>query len=292
MSIKIHHLNCGTMCPKCQRLVNGYGSWIKPAEMVCHCLLIETPETLVLVDTGLGTQDVRNPSGLTRGFKRNNRPRLQLEETAHAQIKALGYDTRDVGHIIATHLDVDHAGGLPDFPEAAVHLFKPELESALTPVTKLAQGRYRPHHVSHQPKWVLHEVAGDQWFGFEAIRMLPIAGADILLVPLVGHTPGHTGVAVRDGDRWLLHCGDAFFHQGTLSDPPRVPLALRVFDHLLQTDGAQRIHNQARLRALAANHGHEIDIFCSHDPMAWRQLRERSRVDVSEGPAHQAVFVG
>lgn len=273
MSVKIHHLNCGTMCPMCQRLVNGHGSWIKPAELICHCLLIETPETLVLVDTGLGTRDVIDPRGLSANFKRNTRPRLLLEETALAQIKALGYAAKDVGHIVATHLDVDHAGGLPDFPDAHVHIFKPELQSALAPISKLQHRRYRPHHFAHQPKWVLHEEQGDKWFGFGAIRVLPIAGAEVLLIPLTGHTAGHTGVAVRDGDNWLLHCGDAYYHHGTLSNPPRVPLALRLFDRMLETDSEQRIQNQARLRKLAADHGNEVKIFCSHDPVEWRQLR-------------------
>ncbi|QYY84579.1 hypothetical protein [Pseudomonas germanica] len=47
MSIRIHHLNCGTMRTGCQRLINGYGSLIKPGELACHCLVIETPESLV-----------------------------------------------------------------------------------------------------------------------------------------------------------------------------------------------------------------------------------------------------
>lgn len=274
MSIKIHHLNCGTMCPACQRLVNGHGSLFKAAELVCHCLLIETPDTLVLVDTGIGTRDVTDPSGLSPSFKRNTRPRLRYAETALAQVEALGYQRRDVGHIIATHLDVDHAGGLPDFPDAAVHLFKPELAAALAQDGAPHHRRYRQHHFAHRPKWVLHEEHGENWFGFSAIKVLPIAGAEILLVPLVGHTEGHSGVAVRSGDRWLMHCGDAYNHHGTLSTPPHVPPALRLFDRMLQTHGEPRIHNQQRLRTLAADHGHEIDIFCAHDPVEWRRLRD------------------
>ncbi len=41
-SMKIHHLNTGTMCPMGRRLVNGTGSLFQRARMVCHCLLIET----------------------------------------------------------------------------------------------------------------------------------------------------------------------------------------------------------------------------------------------------------
>ena len=37
----------------------------------------------------------------------------------------------------------------------------------------------------------------------------------MLLVPLAGHTWGHSGVAIaEDGGGWLLHAGDAYFYRG------------------------------------------------------------------------------
>ena len=58
--MKIHHLNCGTFCPSCQRLLQGSGGWLQAAQMCCHCLVIETEDGLILVDTGLGVQDVQD----------------------------------------------------------------------------------------------------------------------------------------------------------------------------------------------------------------------------------------
>jgi glyoxylase-like metal-dependent hydrolase (beta-lactamase superfamily II) len=54
-------------------------------------------------------------------------------ETAYMQIKELGFNPQDVRHILVTHLDLDHAGGLSDFPEAKVHIFAPEFEAAMNP---------------------------------------------------------------------------------------------------------------------------------------------------------------
>ncbi len=272
MSLKIHHFNCGTMCPHGKRLINGHGGLFECAEMCCHCLLIESADGLVLVDTGLGSGDVRDPAHLGGAFRAITRPRLQLEETALHQVQALGFTPQDVRHIVVTHLDLDHAGGLPDFPAAQVHVFKPEQQAALARPTLGEKGRYRPAHFAHQPRWVLHEAAGERWMGFDSIRALPGSGDEILLVPLTGHTRGHCGVAVNadgaDGAGWLMHCGDAYFYHDEVNpQQPYCTPGLRLFQNLVQIDGTQRRANQARLLQLARSHGGEVSLFCAHDPV-------------------------
>ncbi|MDH4580733.1 MBL fold metallo-hydrolase [Pseudomonas sp. BN415] len=267
MSLKVHHLNCGTMCPACERLVKGKGSWSRPGELVCHCLLLETAESLVLVDTGMGERDIAEPrrrlgSTYTALFK----PRLSPDETAIAQIRALGFDPRDVRHIITTHLDLDHAGGLSDFPDAHVHVLKPELKQIQEPGLR-EHMRFRLPQFDHHPKWVVHEEQGENWFGFESIQAIPELGTDILLVPLIGHTKGHTGVAVDTGDEWLLHCGDAYYHHSELTSTPDTPAFLKFFEVLIQAKPSERIRNIKRLRELAASHGNQIEMFCAHDPV-------------------------
>ena len=37
---------------------------------------------------------------------------------------------------------------------------------------------------------------------------------EILLIPLAGHTWGHTGVAIAQAGGWLLYAGDAYFYRG------------------------------------------------------------------------------
>ena len=92
----------------------------------------------------------------------------------------------------------------------------------------------------------------------------------MLLIPLHGHTLGHTGVAVRRGDGWLLHCGDAYFHHGEVETPSHCPPALRLFQMLNDADGAARRENQERLRELGRRHGDEVELICSHDPFYLR----------------------
>ncbi len=260
----VHHLNCGTMCPRGARMLVGHGGLLETTRLVCHCLLIEGADGLVLVDTGFGIDDVRRPRQLGLPFNGIVRPQLDESETAVAQIRALGFEPNDVRHIITTHLDLDHAGGLPDFPDAEVHLLGIEHDAAMNPPLR-DRLRYVSAHWDHGPRWVRHGVEGEEWLGFESVRIVPGSDAEILLVPLPGHTVGHTGVAIRLPDGWLLHCGDAFFHHGEVETPPHCPPGLSMFQTLSQADGKARRQNRDRLRELAARHGGEVRLVCSHD---------------------------
>ena len=112
--MRIHHLNVGTLCPRGARWVNGTGGPFQRARLVCHALLLETEDGLVLVETGLGTRDIADPARLGKSWVRLVTPKLDPSETAIARVRALGFAPSDVRHIVLTHLDLDHAGGLED----------------------------------------------------------------------------------------------------------------------------------------------------------------------------------
>jgi glyoxylase-like metal-dependent hydrolase (beta-lactamase superfamily II) len=264
--MRVHHLNCGSFCPHGRRLVNGDGGLLDRALIVCHCLAIETGDGLVLIDTGFGMEDARNPRRLGTVFSTLMQPKPRVETTALKQLEALGFAATDVRHIVTTHLDLDHAGGLPDFPAAEVHLLAAELEAALHPALNDRLRYIGGAHWKHGPRWVTHDAGGDEWHGFESVRILPGMEAEILLVPLIGHTRGHTAVALRSGEGWLLHCGDAYFDHRELQTPPSCPPMLRFFQNLTASDNGARKANRERLRELAARHGDEIALFSSHDP--------------------------
>ena len=267
--MRVHHLSCGTLCPHGGRFVSGDGA----ARVVCHCLLIEAGDELVLVDTGFGLDDAANlRRRLGVPFSLAMRPQVDPSETAIEQVRALGLDPSDVRRILCTHLDLDHAGGLPDFPDAEVHVFAPEREVAVNPSLR-DRARYPSCHFDHGPKWVEHEVDGDRWMGFESIRVLPGVEPEILMIPLVGHSRGHTGVAVRDGDGWLLHCGDAYFHRGQVEEEPSCPPGLRMFQSIVADNRDARLKNEQRLNRLARERGGEVRLFCAHDPVELERMQ-------------------
>lgn len=259
-------------------MINGRGRLFERASMVCHCLLIESPQGLILIDAGLGLADIHNArERMGRGFINFVKPKLDESETAIRQVERLGFRGSDVRHIVLTHLDLDHAGGISDFPGARVHVFRSEHEGAMQRQTMLKRRRYRPLQWAHHPSWELHEISkGEKWKGFDAIRPIDESMSEVLLVPLIGHTRGHCGVAVRESEPgaetsdcgWILHAGDAYFHHSEINPRrPRCPKSLDVFQRLVAFDKQARLDNLARLRALAGDASASVRIFCAHDPM-------------------------
>jgi glyoxylase-like metal-dependent hydrolase (beta-lactamase superfamily II) len=268
---RIKHLNCVTMAP---RAPGG----MTPDRMVAHCLLVERPDGLTLVDTGFGTADLAEKR-MGKAFIALMGAALDPAETAVAQVRAAGYQVEDVTDIVLTHLDLDHAGGLGDFPAARVHVFADELAAARARATLREKNRYIEAQWAHGPSWVEHALpdgAGDSWLGFDSVQAV---GDDVLLVPLRGHTRGHCGVAVkRPSGGWFLHAGDAYFSHGEKQVPPTCPSGLSMFQTLVQVDKKARHANQDRLRSLHAERGPDsgaaevVTVFSAHDAQEYDAL--------------------
>lgn len=269
--MRVHHLNCATLCPP-GRLVGT---------LVCHVLAVESAAGVVLVDCGLGTADLVAPRDRLGLFPWLVGARLDAAETARARLAALGIAPDDVRHVVLTHLDLDHAGGLADFPAATVHVGADEHAAA---TSGRDRKRYRAAQWAHGPRWQLAPSGGgERWHGFDGVRALVGLPPEILRVPLVGHSHGHQGVAVRADDGWWLHAGDAYFHAGEMHDPPAAPRTLRLFERLTEVDRAARLANQARLRALANDAAAGVRVFCAHD------AAELARAQAGGAPARPAA---
>jgi glyoxylase-like metal-dependent hydrolase (beta-lactamase superfamily II) len=161
---------------------------------------------------------------------------------------------------------MDHAGGLPDFPMATVHLLADELEACLHLRTLMERRAYRPEHRAHGPKWQPHRVQGDQWFGLACAPPVRIGEAEFVLLPFTGHTRGHCAVALRIEDRWLLHCGDAYgyYRQADPMQPYRHPSG-RLMEWLVTTGFKMPKRHWVRIRQLRQAQGDKIQAFCAHD---------------------------
>ena len=281
------------MCPPLGRLTRGEGSLLSRGHLICHCLLLETSAGLILVDTGIGLGDIAAPRDRLGGaFVAVVRPQLDPRETAIRQVEALGFKAADVRHIVLTHLDLDHAGGLSDFPDATVHVYRPEHVAAMAPPTPRERERYRAAQWAHGARFALYDTGGEPWFGFECVRQLEGLPPEILIVPVTGHTRGHAAIAVRtEGPRaaedapwsqrsggWLLHAGDAYFYRGEM-DPNRrtCPVGLELFQRVVAVDDERRRANQERLRTLAKEHAGEVRVICAHDDVELDRARSLAK---------------
>lgn len=171
-------------------------------------LLVKTRDSIVLVDTGLGNK-------LTA--KQNSIFKVSTPWNIPAGLKALGIAREEVTHVVLTHGDFDHAGGVAMLtdqgrleltcPNAIHFLQRKEWEDIATPHPR-AKSVYPTEDFS-----LLHG------------RNLEIIDGNVEICPGIhlrftgGHTRGHQLVEIRSGNMMAVHMGDLYpthFHANPL----------------------------------------------------------------------------
>jgi glyoxylase-like metal-dependent hydrolase (beta-lactamase superfamily II) len=251
--VRIHDLNCGTLN------VPGGPPVFGVPFFVCRCLLIETSDRLVAVDTGIGTKDIKDPEQrLGKDWLAQVNPALDPEETLLARVADLGFSPRDLTDVIITHHHRDHVGGLADFPWSRVHA-----STACRATVEEGESRVVPAQWSHGVTWAPAPTPAPDWQGLPMWTLDGIPES-IRLVSLDGHSPGHAGVLIDDPalGQPLLHVGDAIHHHGQLAC--NTPPAVEAFAAATEHDHAARLRTQRRLAALVA--GGSAHLVNAHDP--------------------------
>ncbi len=259
------------MCPIARRLTNGDGGLFERGVMPSHCLIVETDaHGIVLVDTGLGEPDARDPRERLGAFYTlvaGVDPHRVTTMRAH--LRRLGLEPSDVRHILVTHLDLDHAGGLSDFPNARVHVHAAERDAALSPAWNERE-RYKAKQLAHGPRWATFGAGGEGWRGFSVVRELEGLPPEFLAIPMSGHSRGHSLYAIETKEGPLVHCGDAYMHRGTI-DGTRVPWGISRLEQLEASSRRRLEENHARLRELARSGG-GVRLFSAHDPVEFARF--------------------
>ena len=243
--MRVHHLVAGRMAPPL-----GPG-------IICHVLLVEHPEGLTLVDSGLGRSDLADPKRLGPA---RHLLRPQAGVTAIDAVEAAGFDPADVAHVVLTHLDFDHVGGALDFPQATWHTTAAEWKAATSDIKAVEKSRYRSAHLGGSPIVQSHTGEGDPWrHGLSAIEVFD----GINLVPMIGHTRGHAAVTVEGESGLVVHAGDAVF-DASHYDPTLAKVGiLRAFEKTVV-----RIPKRLRINheALATLHADpDVTVINAHD---------------------------
>jgi glyoxylase-like metal-dependent hydrolase (beta-lactamase superfamily II) len=159
-------------------------------------LLLDTPDGTVLWDTGPRPDAAEAwPTPLFESFAYTEVIDLP------AALSAAGRSLQDVDAVVASHLHLDHAGGLRRFEGTGVpvHVHRRELPYAyFSANTDEGSIAYLAEDFDRDLNWAV--VRGE--------RARPFAGVELLHLP--GHTPGLLG-AVVDSDPPLVIAGDTAY---------------------------------------------------------------------------------
>ena len=146
-------------------------------------------------------------------------PDLQMDpgQAAPAQLRDRGIEPSEVRAVLMTHLHVDHASAISEFPEATFLVSRAEWEAATT------QGQmhgYVTRQFDHAFDYRLLDFEGPDAESFAGFaRSFDIFGdGSVRMVYTPGHTLGHASVVLRTPGGEALVAGDAMYLQRTLAD--------------------------------------------------------------------------
>ncbi|MDX2434614.1 MAG: MBL fold metallo-hydrolase [Desulfobacterales bacterium] len=161
-------------------------------------LLIKTPDSLVLVDTGLGNKLSDKQKQIFRVIKDWSLP---------GELKKLGLRRQDINYVILTHCDFDHAGGIVmynpageeelTFPNAKHIVQKLEWEDAMQPNKRSANTYWKENFAKLKDTDNLQLVEGD-------FKVCP----GIEVQHTGGHTRGHQIVRIQSEKEIAYHLAD------------------------------------------------------------------------------------
>ena len=170
-----------------------------------RCLLVEHPDALVLIDTGVGNKETakfHDIYGIENAPVGTSGP-TQLESA----LKEAGFAPEDVTMVISSHLHFDHAGGntrvddagvvVPSFPNARYVARRGEWEWAHHTNERTSASDFGRNYDPVEQACLLELVDGDR-------DVLP--GVTLRHTP--GHTPHHQGILVTSGKERMFFAAD------------------------------------------------------------------------------------
>jgi len=171
-----------------------------------HTYVIRTKHHTILFDTCCGNHKER---GGVYPFHMVDTPYLE-------NLAAMGCRPEDIDFVMCSHLHVDHIGWntrlqdgkwVPTFPRAKYLVSRDEAaywEAAVRDKTEV------PFGIAAYEDSVAPVIAAGQFVIVEGKDgVASLLGDEFQLYPLLGHTPGHTGLFVESGKNRALLVGDA-----------------------------------------------------------------------------------
>jgi glyoxylase-like metal-dependent hydrolase (beta-lactamase superfamily II) len=184
----------------------------------------------ILVDTGLHPAVASDPrQNLGRFGTWFSKPEMNPGDDVPSQLRDRGIDPSSIRLVLMTHLHLDHASGIADFPEATFVVSTAEWLAATKGFLPMTKGYHRPQYDYAFDFRTLDFDSGNvnsySTFG----RTIDLFGdGSVRLASTPGHSAGHMSVVVRLKDRDMVIAGDAIYAEDQLE--PRADLPGRMFD--------------------------------------------------------------
>ncbi|NDJ78149.1 MAG: N-acyl homoserine lactonase family protein [Chloroflexi bacterium] len=236
-----------------------------------NCFIIEHPEGLIVVDTGIRTNAndrIWFPPFMPL-VQRAAPFQITAEQEIGPQMERLGLNPQDVRWLVQTHLHQDHEGGFAFFLQAEVIISRAEWAAA-----QGLMGRMRGYLNWRWPEnlnpTLIDFTSSSAVPQFTGSHTLTEAG-DVLLVSTPGHSAGHLSVIVEQGDHTVMIAGDAAYSQVLLLED--------AIDGVGPDPAAQR---DSHARILAYARVTPTIFLPSHDPDAATRLAEQTYLPVPE----------
>jgi N-acyl homoserine lactone hydrolase len=219
---------------------------------------------LILVDAGWSSETCARPvRSLGRVRAWGLGLRVREEDAIVEQLRRLGFQSGRVRAIFATHLHLDHAGGVDDFPNAEVIVSQAELKA----YWDASSPAYRARDLARAGR--IRAVALDETpsYGFPGSAD-PFGDGRVVMLDASGHTPGSVAVAIRGPRGTYVHVGDVAYQRWEYGAAPKGPGLLGT---ALAWSRSDVVRTLDCLRACEADPRHPT-IVSSHDADAFKPL--------------------
>ncbi|TFG66287.1 MAG: MBL fold metallo-hydrolase [Gemmatimonadales bacterium] len=240
--------------------------------LAMRCLLVETADANILIDTGVGAKESEKFHGIYRVDNTGSPTRLE------DSLRAAGTKPDSIDIVLNTHLHFDHAGGntlraadgsiTSAFPNAEYYIRRTEWDFA-----HLDNERVRASYMLDN----FDPLASEKRIRFLDDDTEVVPGVRVL--ETAGHTPGHQSVLIGTGESRLLYLADL------------VPTAAHLpLPWVMGYDVEPLVTLESKRRVLARAVEEGWTLAFEHDPMiAWGRPVESSPgrielVDVNSDP--------
>lgn len=209
----------------------------------CPCFLIRHPGAgAVLVDTGLHpsvASDPKHSFGAT--LARWLRPTLEPGMDVVSRLRERDLEPEDIGVVVMTHLHVDHASAISEFPDSVFVVAKLEWESA-SEGRPTARG-YRHAQIDFAFDYRTVDYDGPRISSYGSFgRTFDLFGdGSVRLAFTPGHSAGHQSVICRLASRDFVIGGDAGYTLAQIENE-RAPLPAASFDEHMLKRSLREIH--------------------------------------------------